>query len=370
MSEPIRVLQVFNCMDAGGAETFIMNVYRQIDRKKIQFDFVIHGMKKGLYIEEIQQMGGKIFEAPKFKKEQLMTYKKWWSHFFYEHPIYKVVHSHIRTTTPIIFYTARKRGLITIGHSHNTSNGGGVRQRAKGLSNFFTRKLSTFMFGCSDEAGKWMFGEKGLHLRNYRTINNGIDLNKFHFDFRTRTKLRTELDLTDSVVFGHVGRFASVKNHRFLIELFPDILTIEPKAKLIFLGAGPLLEEMQSLVRKSGLQEKIFFLNKKKNIHEYMMAMDIFLFPSLHEGLPLVLIESQATGLRGVVSDRVNQKANITGKLNFCDITNKQQWIDAIRTTMSLAHPRSSQSDLIRNHGYDIEMTAFTLQEVYLGLYE
>ncbi|MBO0454017.1 glycosyltransferase family 1 protein [Candidatus Enterococcus murrayae] len=368
MSKPVRILQVVNRLDVGGAETFIMNVYRQMDREKVQFDFIVHGAKKGMYVEEVEQSGGRIFQAPNFKKKHLLSYKKWWQLFFSKHPEYKIIHSHIRTTTPIIFYVARKNGLMTISHSHSTSNGHGIRQKVKGLSNYFTRNLSDFMFGCSDEAGKWMYGKKAIRSTDYQTLSNGIDLGKFRFDEKSREKIRTELNVNDTFLLGHVGRFAAVKNQRFLIELFPEILKFHPNTKLIFLGSGPLLEENQLYVNEKGLQDDILFLNKKSNINEYMMAMDLFLFPSLYEGLPLALIESQATGLRSVVSDKVTSDADLTGSISFCDITDKQQWLETIKHSISTNYPRNTQAEILRQHGYDIKRTATTLQELYLNL--
>ncbi|MDT2522031.1 glycosyltransferase [Enterococcus raffinosus] len=369
MNKPLRILHVVNCMDTGGAETFIMNIYRNIDRNLVQFDFVVHGEEEGIYKEAIKEFGGRIFHAPKFSKYHLLRYKNWWVKFFLTHRDYRVVHSHVRTTTPILFYAARRQKVITISHSHSTSNGHKFRQKLKGISNYFTRILSDYMIGCSDQAGRWLFGKRGIQSKNYYTLNNGIDVNKFHFDLTVRSRIRTELNVTDAFLIGHVGRFAAVKNQEYLIEIFPEILKVVPKAKLLFIGEGSLINQMKLLVNEKGLQDFIVFLDKSLNIEDYMMAMDLFLLPSLHEGIPLVLIESQATGLRSIVSNNVSRQVDLTGLVSFCDIANKQQWIEKIRNVSTSHYLRSSQKLQIQKQRYDIKSTTDTLQNLYLRLF-
>lgn len=221
---PIRVLQVLGGLEAGGAESFVMNLYRKIDKRNVQFDFVKHITHKGVFEDEIHQMGGKIYQCPQYTGKNHFAYCKWWDDFFEEHPEYHMIHGHVRSTAAIYLKIAKKHDLVTIAHSHSTSNGSGVSAMVKDLMQLPIRNTADYLFACSDRAGEWLFGKKATKMPNYQMIPNGIDLSRFAFDEKKRFQMRKELFIDETaLVLGHVGRMTEPKNHKFLLQLFAKV---------------------------------------------------------------------------------------------------------------------------------------------------
>lgn len=362
MSEPIRILNIFMVLDRGGAETFVMNVYRQIDRNKVQFDFLVHGDKVGAYEEEIQNMGGKIYRLPSINNS--FSYKKAIKCFFDEHPDYKVIHSHASELGWFIFREANKRNIpYRICHAHNAPKGITLKSPFRFIFKIGMKKHSNVYLACSNKAGIWQFGRKS----NFKVINNGIFVNDFKFNEELRESVRSELGISDKFVVGHVGRFERQKNHNYLIEIF-DCIANRQDAVLLLIGEGSLRLEIEQLVKKKGLLERVFFLGSLQNVSKYLNAMDVFVFPSLFEGLPVTLIEAQTNGLACYISDSISTEVKVTDLIHLCSLLDSpQKWADLVVNGVSDLDNRNKYSKEVSACGYDISNTASYLQDYYLN---
>lgn len=365
MNKPIRVLQVFSGMNRGGAETMLMNIYRHIDRSKVQFDFVVHTNDKCDYDDEIESLGGKIYHIPRFTAKTALHYSRIWRDFFDSHREYKIVHSHIRSTASIIVKQAKKYNLSTIVHSHNTSSGKGVSAIIKNILQIPIRWQSDFLFACSDDAGKWLFGKNSLKNDNYYLVKNSIDAGSYRFDSTKRMAIRNEIGVEGKWVLGHVGRFINQKNHEFLIDIFCDFHKIEPNSVLLLIGRGELEEKIKNKVSDLNLDDAVIFMGVRSDITDLMLAMDVFVFPSLFEGLGIVAIEAQASGLKTIVSDTIPKEAKVTELIEFVSLEKSaEQWANII--VNNLKYNRVDKTSELKASGYDIKQDIQWLQDFYL----
>lgn len=367
MTQPIRILHVLGGLDAGGAESFVMNLYRAIDRNAVQFDFVKHTSQIGVFENEVRAMGGEIYQCSRYRGENHWAYKKWWNDFYQQHHEYIVIHGHVRSTAAIYLKIAKKYGRVTIAHSHSTSNGSGISALVKDAMQLPIRHIAEYLFACSDKAGKWLYGSKALNGDNYKIIPNGIDLQRFAFDEDKRLTIRRELGIEhDDYVVGHVGRFSKPKNHMFLIKMFAAFSVFESKTKLLLVGDGPLCDIIQRQCTELGVRDKVIFVGAKTNTEDYYQAMDVFTFPSLWEGLGIVALEAQANGLKCIVSDRVPNNVAVTKKVEFLPLDNMEDWIEAITEEKDRLREgyMEAKDDMLES--YNILTIATALQAFYL----
>lgn len=362
----IRVLQVLGGLNRGGAETMVMNLYRNIDRNKIQFDFIKHTESKCAYDDEIKELGGRIYSIPKYKVYNHFQYKKAWNNFFKKHPEYKIIHGHVRSTATIYLKIAKKYGLYTIAHSHSTSSGKGIKAIIKNMLQFRIRYIADYCMGCSKEANEWLYGKKVANSSRCTVLNNGIDIEKFAFNDEIRNDIRRKFNLkNEEVLIGHVGRFSSVKNQDFLVDIFWEYYNnINKKAKLILIGDGELREKIKQKVKKFNLEKQVIFEEAVKNVQDYYNAMDIFIFPSLYEGLGIVLIEAQASGLNCLVSDKVPKNVAITDRIEFISLNKPANyWSKKIIVN---AEKRTEKYKSMINTKYDIKNCVKKIEKIYL----
>lgn len=364
----VRVLQVLGCLDRGGAENMIMSIYRNIDREKIQFDFILHLSRPGDFDEEAKSLGAQIFYAPQYNGKNHFEYKKWWNDFFKAHPEYKLLHSHIRSTASICTEIAHKYGVKTIVHSHNTMNSGsGIGSFVKNLLQSNITRYADECLACSDAAGKWLFKD-----HSYTLIHNSIDARKFTFNEEYRRKIREKHNLGDSFVIGHVGRFHKQKNQPFLMEIFAEILKIRSDSRLVLAGGkigseGIEKQELIDYAEKLNIADKVIFAGNVPNINEYLSAFDVLVFPSIHEGLPVTLIEAQAAGLYCFVSDAVSKESKITENMEFVSLEKTaSQWAEKV-LAVDYKQRKDCYED-VYNAGYDIEAGVEKFEEVYYSL--
>lgn len=301
---PKRVLHVIGAMDRGGAETLIMNVYRSIDRNKIQFDFLVNETRKCDYDDEIELLGGNIYRIPRFKAINLITYSQAVWNFFSNHRDFIAVHGHIGFPCAIYLAIAKHFGLFTIAHSHNTNARLSIPQLGFRVFSFFTRFVADLFLACSLEAGRDRFGTRVIEGNSFAVLKNAIDVREYRFNPEIRREKRKELGIAaDSYVVGHVGRFADQKNHHFLIESFARFHELRPNSVLLLIGRGPLEDEIRAKCFELGICDAVEFLGVREDIPDLMMSMDLFVFPSKWEGLGIVAVEAQATGLRCILSN-------------------------------------------------------------------
>lgn len=370
MDEPIRVLHVFSCLNRGGAETMIMNLYRNIDRTKVQFDFIEHTSEPCDYDDEVKELGGKIYRFPRYTGKNHFKYKNAWNEFFQEHSEYKIIHGHIRSTAAIYLKIAKKYGLITIAHSHNTSSGTGFQAIVKNILQYPIRYIADYFFACSKSAGEWLFGEKICNSDNFFILKNAIDTKKFIFNEDIRAKKRRELQIEDKLVVGHVGRFHTPKNHNFIIKIFYEIQKQVPNAVLLLIGDGELRPKVEKQIEVLGIKDKVILTGVVPNVNDYMQAMDVFVFPSLFEGLPVALVEAQASGLPCVVSDVITREVAITPYIKYVSLNlSPEEWAKEVLIS-SRGIQRYKCAEMIVKAGFDVVQVANDLCSWYIEKYK
>ncbi len=353
----IRIAQIVGSMNSGGVESMVMNYYRHIDRTKIQFDFIVLEGSTHIPDQEIKSLGGRIFIVPSYK--HIFAYRKALNKLFTENH-YDIVHSHVNSLSVFPLSVAKKAGVkVRIAHSHSTTNKKEhLRNFIKNILRLFSKKYATHYFACSELAGRWLFGDKTFDKGLVTIINNAIDLEKFAFNEQTRDIIRAEYGLKDKFVIGHIGRFMSQKNHELLLEAFADVKKERQEAVLLLLGDGPLFEDMKNKAKELGVADSVVFAGVKDNANEYYSAMDLFVLPSLYEGLGMVLIEAQANGLKSLASASVPKAAMVIPKgIDFLPLE-KDSWVRSICEFNSDDIDRRSGYMNMKNSIYDINSEA------------
>ncbi len=364
---PERVLQVIGGLDNGGSQAMILNIYRKIDREKIQFDFIVDHPDELYFADEVIALGGKIHIMPTFTGFNLPEILRAWNNFFISNPEYKIIHAHVRSYASIFLSIAKKHGLVTISHSHNTSSGKGFKAAVKNFLQIRLRYVADYMMSCSYQAGVWLFGKRAADSKRHFVVNNAVDVSKYVYSKARSDEQREKWRIPmDAFVVGHVGRFSEVKNHSFIIDVFAEVLKKEPNAFLLLVGDGETLEQTKQKASELCVIDKVVFTGQSKDVAELLSAMDVLVFPSLYEGLPVTLIEAQGTDLPCVVSDAVDEKSNIGGdfvRLSLEDSAEK--W--AIAVINAKKEQRCDKTELIVKNGYDISQTSEWIEEFYLS---
>ncbi len=370
MEKPIRILQVTGIMDLGGAENLIMNIYRHLDRSKIQFDFVENSESKGYFDDEITSLGGKIYHCPHYNGKNHFTYKKWWKDFFSKHSKeYRIVHGHIGSTAAIYLSIAKKYGLYTIAHSHNT-HGKDFRSFLYRVYSYPTRYIADYFFACSYEAGKDRFGERIVNdPTKFSLLKNAIDTDRFKYDLLVREEYRDKLEVQDKKVVGHIGRFVGQKNQAFLIDIFKEIYDSDSSYVLLMIGEGPDKEEIKNRVKFLGVDKNVIIMNPVSDVEKYYQAMDVFVLPSLFEGLALVTVEAQCSGLKLFLSDTISKECIVTSnQVRMISLSKSpKQWAKEIME--SVPYVRKDGSYEVVKNGFDAHNTTKSLQNFYLKIH-
>lgn len=364
MSEPIRILHIVQKMEAGGTQAFLMNLYRNIDRNKIQFDFLVEYEEKEFYDDEIISLGGKIYYTNFRKTLNVFKFKKTLFNILKEHPEYRIVHIHATAIGKICTDTAKKCGVKTIiAHTHNNSAVKDWKYYPKILLRKLYTSGPTDFFACSEDAGKYTFKNK-----KFTVIYNAIDINKFLFKQEVREDIRKELNIEDKFVIGNIGRLHEQKNQSFLIDIFYEILKKKENTILLIVGKGPLENDLKQKVSNLGIDNKVYFLGNRKDIERIYQGMDVFVLPSLFEGLGIVAIEAQASGLPVIASTGVAKEANITDNIQNINLNEPiGVWVDAI--CKAKVKNRKDIENIVKNSKFNIKNNANFLQEFYLKKY-
>jgi glycosyltransferase involved in cell wall biosynthesis len=375
MSQTVRVLHIFGRMNRGGAETFIMNVYRHIDRTKIQFDFAVHSDQPGHYDEEIRSLGGRIFILPRPRLTALPVYKRALAQVLREEGPFATVHSHVHFYSGVPLAVAASAGIpVRIAHSHSTSDGK-RSALSRRLYRWYMRsqiwRYATHMLGCSRPACEALYGPRCWQDSRVRVVHYGIDPTPFELLPKDRNLLRDRIGLPrDCLLIGHVGRFEVPKNHRFLVEIFGSLAARLPTARLVLVGDGPLRPQIEQLVSAKGLEKHVLFLGVRADVPEIMGCLDVFLFPSQYEGLGIVLIEAQMAGVPCVVSNVIPDEADL--ELGLIDRVNLESplelWVESIMTSLHVSRPDwNARTRALREKGYNIQASCTHLERIYLS---
>ena len=357
----IRILQCVNNMHRAGLETMLMNYYRQIDRSRIQFDFLTHRPERSDYDDEIERLGGRVYYAPRLYPQHYAAYFSFMKNFFREHPEYQIVHSHIDAMSYLPLRAAKKAGVpIRIAHSHSTSIDRDFKYPLKQLFRKRMLHVANHCCACGDEAGKFLFGRHDFTL-----IPNAIDAARFAYDAALRRDVRADLALEDRLVIGHVGRFSYPKNHLYLLEIFAQIRKLRPDAALMLVGTGEKEQEIRTRADEMSLTEHIRFMGSRDDVHRLYQAMDAFVMPSLFEGVPLTGVEAQFAQLPCIFSDKVPDEVAFTPLCRFVPLAESPAvWAAQVLDAIS---PERGRLELA-GAKYDIRCAHERLTDYYLHL--
>ena len=364
-NQPTRILHMIGSFEVGGSQALVINYYKAMDRSKIQFDFIVDHPDRMALAEVVRSMGARIYEMPSFTGKNYFQVKKAWKTFFSEHPEYKILHSHVRSYASVYIPIAKKHGLKTVIHSHSTSNGKGLVSIVKRILQYPLRYQADYLMACSNEAGRWLYGKKACLKDNYVFLPNAIDTEKYRYSEETADKYRKELGLTDRFVIGHVGRFHEAKNHMFLLDVFAGICKKRSDAVLLLVGDGDLRDSIKEKIHTLGLEDRVILTGNRSDVPDLMKAMDVFVFPSKWEGLPVTVVEAQAAGLTCYISDTVTKDVDVSSLVKRLPIVSSEVWVDEI---LSSDLKRSDVIDEIVAAGFDVKKAAVSLEEFYHSL--
>ncbi|WP_026491734.1 glycosyltransferase [Butyrivibrio sp. XPD2002] len=421
MAEPIRILHVFGTLGLGGAESRIMDLYRHIDRERVQFDFLVHADaeptgKKCPTSDELMQvrepdyfdatvkkLGGNIYALPRFHGTNARDYKNAVRMFFMQHRgEWKMVQGHMTSTAAMYLPIAKSCGIgTTIAHARSAGVDPGIKGVVTRIIRAPLAKTDTcdLRFACTENAARSVFGDTLTDEGLVRIIPNAIDLRRFVYNQEIRDKVRRELGLSNAIIIGHVGRFHYAKNHEYLLKTFAEFLRILShddansfsmlhgmRIRLLMLGEGPLMDTMKQLAADLHIEKYVVFCGNKSNANEYYQAMDYFLFPSRYEGLPGTVVEAQAAGLQCLVSDSITPEVDITPLvsrmsieeppavwarkiLNDLMLRDYEETAEGEEVTLPIGDREASSEpviEMIRKAGFDVRTQAQRLQSFYL----
>ena len=362
----IRVLHVLQGIDAGGAETYVMNLYREIDRNVIQFDFAVQ-KRGGFYEEEIKELGGHIYILPQFKFVNSPAFEKELCKILRDNTDIQIVHSQNNSVGAYALRAAKRANRITVAHSHTNKSHiinwkDCIYNSFAPYTRYLFRKYADYRFACSKDAGYWQYGKRAF----FEVKENSIRLGRFRYDPDEREKIRESYNIKDKYVLGHVGRFEKVKNHMYLFEIFAAFHRDVPSSALLLVGEGRQKERIIREIGDKGISDSILVLDNKKNIEKLYQAIDVFVMPSLYEGFPMTLVEAQASGLPCVVSDRISRDVDLTDLVVHLPLEkNVSHWCDAIKDALKKQRSDIQDGALL---DYDSMKTAVNMQQFYLGI--
>lgn len=364
MGEPIRVLHILQRMEAAGSQTLLMNVYRKIDRTKLQFDFLVVYKEKQFYDDEIEQLGGKVYKLSFREDLNLLKFKRDLKSFFQSHKEYKVVHCHAYTFGYFCLKAAKEAGVaVRLAHSHSNGSAHDLKYIPKIFMRRMFTKYATDLFACSEEAGKYLFKDKPFMI-----LPNAIDSEKFIADVAVRKETRNELGLSNQFVVGHVGRLHPAKNHGFLIDVFEQIKKKKSNAVLLLIGTGPLENKIRQMVAERKLSDCVLFLGNRNDMNRVYQAMDVFILPSLFEGLGIVAIEAQATGIPLLCSEGLPPEADISPLYRRLALSDgAEKWADVAIETASNEYSHTNTQKYVIDAGFDMSATAQKMENYYIN---
>lgn len=388
MNEPIRVLHVLGKLNMGGAESRIMDLYRHIDRTRVQFDFLVHAADPKLrpkedFDDEVRSLGGRIYVLPRFNGRNYLKYRKAVEDFFREHHAFAVVEGHMTSTASIYLPLAKKAGVpVTIAHARSAGIDPGLHGVATRLLRKNLADRADVCLSCSRAASVAVFGQKAVDAGEVRVVPNALDIRSFAYDPGVREKIRKELNIPETAfVIGHVGRFDAVKNQRFTAAIAAALKEKSPSNPFwyVFVGRGSLLPEVQQAFAQEQLQERTVFTgqcDRQKTIALYQ-AFDCFCFPSLYEGLPGTVVEAQAAGLPSLISDTITDEVCVTDLVSRYSLKDPEAWAEpllALEKSRKAATYDAGRAEASRRAraaldaaGYDVVTAAVRMQNFYLS---
>ena len=365
----LRVLHSVSNMGRAGIETMLMNYYREIDRSRIQFDFLANKPVPGEYDEEIRSLGGRVFVSPGLNPLHFPRYRRYMAELLRDNPDIRIVHAHNEAMGYYALQSARDAGIrIRIAHAHNTRIIRDYKYPLKMVCKQLLPGAATDYWSCGRDAGIYYYGKKRWNTSGF-ILHNAIDVERFGFRPEVRERKRRQQGLDKCFVIGHVGRFNVQKNHSRLLDIFAAAARDIPEACLVLIGTGELEQAMKEKANSLGIMDKTIFAGQMADVSEWYQAMDCFILPSLFEGLPVVGIEAQAAGLPCVFSDRVTDEILLSPEARRISLdTDDAEWARQIAAIRQTETNRLQGKETVRQAGYDIHTEARKLQEIYLEM--
>lgn len=358
---PIRILHAVPSLGlANGVAGVLMNWYREIDRSKVQFDFLVCYERDKTHAREIKELGGRVYTMPSPRRHPIRFISS--ARKVFKEGGYSVFHSHVTQYNFFFFPLARIYGVKKIIlHSHNPKySDSKIKGFFAGLMLACVKNMADIKAACSEKAGDFLFG-KGS---KYEVVNNAVDCKKFAFNPKKRAEIRAKLGLGESdLLLGHIGRFCEQKNQLFLLDIFADLLKRNPNCKLIIAGMGPLEQATKEKAKTLGVDKNTLFMGVYDKPEELYQAMDIFVLPSLYEGLPVVAVEAQAAGLPCLLSDTITKQAALLNT-EFLPLEDSASWADNIVKTLA-GFKREDVSEQIAQAGFGIKSIIDKLKGFY-----
>ena len=359
--KPVKVLQMISSLSIGGSQSMILNVYNKMDKERVHFDFIIDHTEDTTLMETVKSMGSKVFVMPTFTGNNIIEIIKAWNSFFKTHKEYKIIHSHSRSYASIYLSIAKRYGLKTIIHSHSTSNGGGFSATIKGILELPLRRVADYLFACSLDAGKWLYGKASIKKDNFYIVNNAINTDSYIYNEKVREEYRNKFGLKDEKVLIQIGRLIELKNHFFTLSMFSDYLNIDPEAKLFIVGDGEMQQSIMERISDLSISSNVTMLESRNDVNNLLQMSDVFLMPSMWEGISLAAVEAQASGIRTILSDKVSKEVGITDVCVFLPL-DKSDWINNIKEKLP---QRRNMKEEIEDAGFDVSKTSKWLTEFY-----
>ena len=364
-----RLLCIVGSMNAGGAETFLMKVYRQLDKSKYQMDFAVAVDEEGFYDKEIIAMGGKIHHITPKSMGVLKNFnsiKKLVHDENYEYVLRTSQHS----LSALELLAAKQGGAkvrVFRSSNSNTTSGSQKEMILHKICGFMPKYFANVRIAPSTEAAEFMFGKKCIQSGKAKLIHNGVDTSVFCYNKDARERIRKEFKVEkNDFVVGHVGRFNQQKNHKYLIKVFAGVLKNNPSSKLILVGIGELESKVRKQVHELGIENNVIFTGVRKDIPEILSACDVFVFPSFYEGMPNTVIEAQAVGLPCVISDQITREADITGLVNYLKLDDIDGWVEKILEFRNLKVDRYTKDKFVIKK-YDINVVVKDFEALIFG---
>ena len=359
----IRVLHVIGSLNYGGSQALVLSLLKEARKKGVVFDLIIDKDNELQLKHEFEKLGSKIYCLPELKWNNIFKYIKQWDDFFHKHPQYEIIHGQVRSTASIYLKIAKKNGLYTIIHSHSTTAGKGIKAIIKKILQFFIKYVADYYLACSKESGIWLYGKKIVKNKNYKILNNGIDCYKYKYNEKVRKQFRDKLGITTKdFIIGHVGRFHWLKNQIFLIYILKEAKKINRNAKLILVGntVDETYEKIKNTIKENDLEENVIIYGPTNDVSKIYNAMDCFVFPSIHEGLPISVVEAQTNGLKCYISDSISKEVIISDNIKYISLKQSaEEWANLI------INSNNSRIKNIYNKKYDIKYSAEWLTDFY-----
>ncbi len=364
----IKILMVFDSLGRGGSQAYAMSILKNIDRSRFSVDFVESHVMAGGYDNEILELGSKIWILPRFKVYNIISYYKAWRDFLSLNK-YDIIHGHISNSAGIYLRIARKFGCKTIVHSHSAGYRGNIIEKfGKSLFAKLAKSSADLWFSCSALASIRLYGKDYAKYSKHYILPNAICVSDYKFDNLVRDSIRKQFNVSsDTKLYGHIGSFTPPKNHVFLIQIFAKICKFENNAKLMLCGDGPLRNEIEMLIKSLGIEDKVIFTGVVSMIYRYLMAMDIMLFPSIFEGLPISVIEAQVTGVPVLYSDVITKEVALTDLAQRMSLSeNALAWAKRAMTIYNTDKMRAYVT--IEKSAFNMEFSIKQLESLYCSL--